>query len=96
MSTNKKIFLVKKGSADPFRGDWYTQEVSFTSENEAITEAARLTIADHSSYGNSWEQYGYEWSVFEKIGEEERKIWEGYKFIMSSGNESNDLELGGV
>lgn len=96
MIDNSKIYLVKKGPADPFRGDWYTEESSFLVKDEAIAEAARLTLADHSSFLDSWEQFGYEWSVFERAGGKEVKIWEGYKFIKSSGRTSKDLDLGNV
>ena len=74
-------YHVKKGPADPFRGDWYVQENSFPSSEEAVASALRLTYQNYSELGNSWEQYGYEWSVFEESPNAEKKIWEGYKAI---------------
>jgi hypothetical protein len=44
----------------------------------------------------SWEQFGYEWSVFEKEGDIEKKIWEGYKYIISGGYKSLDLTMGNI
>ncbi len=96
MKANTKIYLLKKGPADPFRGDWYTNEISFASSDEAISQAAALTMADHNDYLMSWEEFGYEWSVFEKEGDAEKKIWEGYKYIKSAGHISNDITLGNI
>jgi hypothetical protein len=93
-----KTYLLKKGAADPFRGDWYIYEESFASAEEAITQAAALTLAQYNTYLLSWEQYGYEWSVFEKEGDSEKKIWEGYKYIMGSLalDKSPDITLGNI
>ena len=96
MKNKTKIYLLKKGPADPFRGDWYTDEIRFASAEEAIAQAAALTLAEYNAYLTSWEQFGYEWSVFEKVGDTERKIWEGYKYIISSANKSWDIRLGNV
>jgi hypothetical protein len=74
-------YHVKKGPADPFRGDWYIQESSFPSSEEAVASALRLTYQNFAELGNSWDQYGYEWSVFEESLNAEKKIWEGYKAI---------------
>ena len=74
-------YHVKKGPADPFRGDWYIQDDSFSSSAEAVASALTLTHQNYTELGNSWEQYGYEWSVFEESSNGERKIWEGYKAI---------------
>lgn len=76
-SIKSAIFYVKKGPADPFRGSWYTIEKSFSSKQEAVEYAANLTLDNHHSLPNAWDQYGYEWSVFEN----DEKIWEGFKFI---------------
>jgi hypothetical protein len=84
-----KIYLVKKGPADPFRGDWYTDDRCFASANQAIAHAAALTLADYNDYLTSCE-----WSVFEKEGDTEMKIWEGYKYIKSSEHQSPDIKLG--
>jgi hypothetical protein len=32
---------------------------------------------------SSWAEFGYEWSVFERREESEKKIWEGYKYIQA-------------
>ena len=74
-------FHVKKGAADPFRGDWYIQESTFITSTEATYSALKLTHQNYSDLGDSWEQFGYEWSVFEVTAEGEKKIWEGYKAI---------------
>lgn len=91
-----KIFLVKKGPADPFRGDWYIHETEFKELEKAIQSAAALTIANFHELKNSWEEFGYEWSVFEKNGQHEKKIWEGYKYMQEmKGRELNGhLDLG--
>src|SRR6478735_5436979 len=96
MKENTKLFLVKKGPADPFRGDWYIDEKSFASAREAIEEAAALTLANYNEYLLSWEQFGYEWSVFEKEGDLEKKIWEGYKYLLSSGYKGGDVISGTI
>lgn len=74
-------FHVRKGPADPFRGDWYTQENSFPTSEEAVATALILTHQNYIELGNGWEQYGYEWSVFEETSGGDKKIWEGYKAI---------------
>ncbi len=74
-------YHIRKGPADPFRGDWYIQENSFPSSSEAITSALALTHQNYIELGNGWEQYGYEWSVFEETPDGNKKIWEGYKAI---------------
>lgn len=76
-----KHYLVKKGPADPFRGDWYTPEAEFNELQIAMESAAALTIKSYHELNYSWEEFGYEWSVFEKDGDLETKIWEGYKYI---------------
>ena len=67
-------FHVKKGAADPFRSEWYIQEAYMTSA-EAITLALKLTQQNLNELGTNWEQYGYEWLVFETIASTEKKIW---------------------
>ena len=74
-------FHLKKGAADPFRGDWYIPESTFRTVSEAIDLALRLTQQNYLELGHSWEQFGYEWSVFEETSSGETKIWEGYKAI---------------
>jgi hypothetical protein len=96
LTEKNKIYVLKKGPADPFRGDWYIDEKSFTSADKAIAQAAALTLAEYSEYLMSWEQFGYEWSVFEKEGDIEKKIWEGYKYIISGGYKSLDLTMGNI
>ena len=77
----QKFFLVKKGPADPFRGDWYIEEKAFNDFNEAIAYAAKLTINNFNEFKKDWDEFGYEWSVFEKKESTETKLWEGYKYI---------------
>lgn len=96
MKKNNKIYLVKKGPADPFRGDWYIDEKTFDSAGDAISHAAELTLAEYNAYLLSWEQFGYEWSVFEKEEDVEKKIWEGYKYIRTAKNKSFDIEFGNI
>ncbi len=96
MIKKSKIYFVKKGPADPFRGDWYIDEGSFDTAGEAIEQAAALTLAEYNEYLMSWAQFGYEWSVFEKEGDTEKKIWEGYKYIMSLGNKNLDIASGNM
>ena len=72
-----KKYIVKKGPADPFRGSWYSDEKDFTKKEDAVEYVAKLTLENHIALPYSWDQYGYEWSVFES----EIKIWEGFKFI---------------
>lgn len=74
-------FILKKGPADPFRGDWYLEEGRFKDKEEAIRLAAAKTFEEYQNLKTSWEAYGYEWSVFRKADGAEMKIWEGYKFI---------------
>jgi hypothetical protein len=74
-------FQVKKGPADPFRGDWYIPEQTFETATEAIALAMQRTQEEYSQLKISWEQYGYEWSVFEQTTTGEIKIWEGYKAV---------------
>src|SRR5690349_17010271 len=75
------MYHVKKGPADPFRGDWYIKENSFPSSTEAIASALLLTHQNYIEFGKDWDQYGYEWSVFEQTPNEDKKIWEGYRAI---------------
>jgi hypothetical protein len=74
-------FHVKKGPADPFRGDWYIPESVHETSTEAIARALKLTQQNLDELGTSWDQYGYEWSVFEEIPSNEKKIWEGFKAV---------------
>jgi hypothetical protein len=74
-------FQVKKGAADPFRGDWYIPEQTFETEAEAIALAMQRTQEEYNQLQTSWEQYGCEWSVFEQAPTGETKIWEGFKAI---------------
>ena len=74
-------YHISKGPADPFRGDWYIQEDSFDSLTGAIAAALKLTYQNYLELGDGWEQYGYEWSVFEEAAHGNKKIWEGYKAI---------------
>ena len=64
-----------------------------------------LTLANYREWELSWEEYGYEWSVFEKdpsaslgkkLGtsaqdESEKKIWEGFKYIYSSKPNAGEI-----
>lgn len=87
-------FHVKKGAADPFRGDWYIEEKTFETSEAAIGLALKLTYQNHLELGHSWEQYGYEWSVFEVTSTGETKIWEGFKAIKEmEENGRNVLEV---
>ena len=74
-------FHIKKGSADPFRGDWYIYEKSFSEKMDAVNLALELTVKNLVHWGNSWEEYGWEWSVFEESSNGDKKIWEGFKAI---------------
>jgi hypothetical protein len=74
-------FHVKKGAADPFRGNWYLPGSIFNTSSEAITLALNLTNENYVEFGRSWDEFGYEWSVFEESPSGEKKIWEGYKAI---------------
>jgi hypothetical protein len=74
-------FHVKKGAADPFRGDWYIPEQTFETATEAIALAMQRTQEEYNYLNTSWEQYGYEWSVFKQTSTGETKIWEGFKAI---------------
>lgn len=82
-------FLLKKGPADPFRGDWYEAEAEFPSAEKAIEVAMARTMENYRSMQQNWVEYGYEWSVFERTGEVETKIWEGFKFIQIVENEGD-------
>lgn len=89
-----KSYLLKKGPADPFRGDWYIHEVEFNELEKAIETAATLTHSNFPELKNSWEEFGYEWSVFEKIEHQEIKIWEGYKYIKAiKGTEESGISV---
>jgi hypothetical protein len=74
-------FHVKKGAADPFRGDWYIAESVHETSAEAIANALKLTQQNLNELWASWDQYGYEWSVFEETASGEKKIWEGFKAV---------------
>jgi hypothetical protein len=91
-----KRYLVKKGPADPFRGDWYIHESDFQEQSEAIETAATLTLENFHQLKSSWAEFGYEWSVFERREESEKKIWEGYKYIQAVKNRetTGGFELG--
>lgn len=91
---DEKKYLVKKGPADPFRGDWYILEKEFTDHHQAIAFAAKLTLQNSEELKNSWEQFGYEYSVFELVGGIEKKIWEGYKYIISLRLGDKNLDTG--
>jgi len=93
-----KQYLVKKGLADPFRGDWYIQEADFKDKEKAVESAALLTLTNVKELTKHWEEFGYEWSVFEKEGSHETKIWEGYKYIQGINNsgEIDNLMLGAI
>jgi hypothetical protein len=75
------MFHIKKGAADPFRGDWYIVESTHQTSAEAIGLALKLTQQNLDELGASWDQYGYEWSVFEQTTSVEKKIWEGFKAV---------------
>jgi hypothetical protein len=91
---SQKIYVVKKGPADPFRGDWYSDEKPFADLETAISIAAALTIANYESLMNNWEEFGYEWSVFEKVEAGDTKLWEGFKYIFYVRNGKTDLDAG--
>lgn len=96
LQKSNNTYLVKKGAADPFRGDWYILDEEFNSAEEAISTAAEKTLAQYKEYNHDWEQYGYEWSVFEKSENVEKKIWEGYKYIKSAVDGNLDLKMGSL
>ena len=82
-----------------FRGDWYYTVEEVKSEIEAISKAAALTRASYFELDLGWEQYGYEWSVFEMENGIEKKIWEGFKYIYSSKPNAGEipaLDLGNI
>ena len=82
-----------------FKGDWYDQPEIMKTKEEAIAKAAGLTLANYREWKLSWEEYGYEWSVFEKEDESEKKIWEGFKYIYQrhpKKSEVPDINLGNV
>jgi hypothetical protein len=85
-----KSYSVKRGPADPFRGDWYDSEVLFQNLKDAVESAFVQTLNSFNELGNSWEQYGYEWSVFSNNLEGSDKIWEGYKCIAEYKNGSKE------
>lgn len=90
-------FWVKKGPADPFRGDWYLEGESFSEKDTAIRHAANLSLENYRELSSGWEQYGYEWSVFRNENGTEKKIWEGFKFIMElnkTGTKEVNFNLG--
>ena len=91
-----KRYFIKKGPADPFRGDWYVHEAEFSTQHEAIAAAASLTLKSLYELKNGWEEFGYEWSVFEHSENLEIKIWEGYKYIqqVNARGDVNNLDLG--
>jgi hypothetical protein len=91
-----KHYLVKKGPADPFRGDWYIPQSDFQEQSEAIKAAATWTLENFRQLKSSWEEFGYEWSVFERRDESEKKIWEGYKYILAKKDRetTGHFELG--
>lgn len=93
-----KLYVIKKGPADMFRGDWYIEDELMETREAAIAKAAAQTLAAYRDMGSSWEQYSYEWSVFERAeGHEDKKIWEGLKYIQVSnpGPEGTpELEFG--
>jgi hypothetical protein len=91
-----KIYFVKKGPADPFRGDWYLEEKTFDNQEEAISIAAALTKENFAEFGKDWDEFGYEWSVFEKDGDSEKKVWEGYKYISLLRKGNTDLNSGKI
>lgn len=82
-----------------FRGDWFDQDEEAASREEAIAKAASQTLEEYFRMENDWEQYGYEWSVFEKENEVEKIIWSGWKYIYHkrpSNGEAPDINLGNV
>ncbi|MFZ5554591.1 MAG: hypothetical protein ACOZCO_15835 [Bacteroidota bacterium] len=89
VAENQYSYKVKKGAADPFRGDWYTDEKIVHLKEEAVELAAELTLANYHEFLSGWEEFGYEWSVFEIKNGEEKKIWEGYAFIQKSFTYNN-------
>lgn len=92
-------FHVKKGAADPFRGDWYIPEKTFDNAAKAVALAMMRTQENYHDLRTSWEQYGYEWSVFEQTSAGETKIWEGFKAIkvmMEKGRSVLHVEDGNV
>jgi hypothetical protein len=93
------LFYVKKGMADPFRGNWYVHENSFDTESEAIISALELTNEDFIKWGSGWDEYGWEWSVFRVTDSSEEKIWEGFKAISTmraSGKASPEVVDGRI
>ena len=91
-----KIYPVKKGPADPFRGDWYLEEKTFDNPEEAISIAASLTMENFTEFGKDWDEFGYEWSVFEKTETGETKVWEGFKYISLLRKGNTDLNSGKI
>lgn len=84
-------YIVKKGAADAFRGDWYIEEKRFNKKSEAFENAMELTLANYYEFLLSWEEFGYEWSVFETNNGTEKKIWEGYAFIKKTFSDKNKI-----
>jgi hypothetical protein len=58
--TFPKTYFIKKGAADPFRGDWYIEEKTLNDLTEAISTAADLTLMNFKEFGKDWEEFGYE------------------------------------
>jgi hypothetical protein len=75
------LYIVMRGPADVFRGDWYDQRVEFMDLEEAIQNAFDKTLSNYLRFLQSWEEFGYEWSVFEIDVNNSTKIWEGFKCI---------------
>jgi hypothetical protein len=94
--TFSKTYFIKKGAADPFRGDWYIEEKTLSDLSEAISAAADLTLKNFNEFGKDWDEFGYEWSVFEKEEMKEIKLWEGFKYISFVRKGRTDLNLGRV
>jgi hypothetical protein len=86
-----KLYILKKGAADPFRGDWYLEEESFERREDAVAKAASLTLSNYREWKMSWEEFGYEWSVFERTSSSEVKVWEGFKYIRSASPNEDEL-----
>ena len=46
--------------------------------------------------GKDWDEFGYEWSVFEKVGDTEKILWEGFKYISFVRKGNKDVNLGRI
>ena len=69
----------------------------FSSLSEAIQSASELSLNDFDYWKEHWDEFGYEWSVFELENQKETKIWEGYKFIQgwrANGKASINVDWG--